>query len=393
MFRPLKTWQLVVDVGGALVFIVLFGGLFASGGADSPLQEFFVALGMAAALAVRRKSPALSLAVAWVTAIAQMALGMTPTAANLAVFGVLYVTAAYGSRLVFWLGFASSFVGAAAIALYLVVVIPAFAGSTIAVGNLPIVLLVMLAAGFALLLSWTAGALVRTAARAAQNRIARDRAQGEAAAEQERVRIARDMHDVVAHSLAVVIAQADGARYAAAADPSVATAALSTISTTARAALADVRMLLTQLRHSQGDGPQPGITDLDDLFAQVRAAGVDLRIEVAPLPPDDVPASVQLAVFRILQEALTNALRHGGAGPVRVHLAWHGDRCDLAVRNPLPPRSAARAGLDIDAVERGPGHGIIGMRERAQLVGGSLRVGPDDDQFVVTATLPIGERS
>ena len=121
----------------------------------------------------------------------------------------------------------------------------------------------LIAAAFALLLAWTIGALVRAALRASANREAQERAEAEAVVEQERVRIARDMHDVVAHSLAVVIAQADGARYAAAADPAVATAALGTISTTARAALADVRLLLAQLRHSEGDGPQPTLADLE----------------------------------------------------------------------------------------------------------------------------------
>ena len=155
----------------------------------------------------------------------------------------------------------------------------------------------LVAAGFALLLSWTVGALVRTAVRAQENREAQRRAEADAAAEQERVRIARDMHDVVAHSLAVVIAQADGARYAAGADPaaagsSAAIEALGTISTTARAALADVRLLLTQLRHPQPEGPQPRLADLEELYAQVRAAGVELRVDVDPAPSREPPAAV-----------------------------------------------------------------------------------------------------
>jgi signal transduction histidine kinase len=204
------------------------------------------------------------------------------------------------------------------------------------------------------------------------------RAESEAASEQERVRIARDMHDVVAHSLAVVIAQADGARYAAATDPRAATGALETISTTARAALADVRLLLTQLRHSQGEGPQPTLADLDALYAQVRAAGVDLRVTVDPMPRADPPAAIQLAVYRILQEALTNALRHGGS-PVEVTSSWYPDRVELHVRNPLGA-----------GTEPGSGHGIIGMRERAQLAGGTLSAEVDDSAFAVRATLPIG---
>ncbi len=194
------------------------------------------------------------------------------------------------------------------------------------------------------------------------------------------MRIARDMHDVVAHSLAVVIAQADGARYAASADPAAATAALGTISTTARAALADVRLLLTQLRHAESEGPQPTIADLEELYAQVRAAGVELRVDIDPAPALPPPAAVQLAVYRILQEALTNALRHGDGGPVTVALAWHADRVELEVRNRLRPGDRPAES----------GHGLIGMGERASLVGGRLNAADRDGEFVVSATLPIG---
>jgi signal transduction histidine kinase len=103
---------------------------------------------------------------------------------------------------------------------------------------------------------------------------------------------------------------------------------------------------------------------------------------------------VQLAVFRILQEALTNALRHGGDGPVRVRLAWFPDHCELAVRSllPAPGKAPTAAPRELDAADppRTPGHGIIGMRERAQLVGGYLHAAPDGPDFVVAATLPIG---
>ena len=220
-------------------------------------------------------------------------------------------------------------------------------------------------------------------------------AEAEAVADQERVRIARDMHDVVAHSLAVVVAQADGARYAAASDPSVATEALGTISTTARGALSDVRMLLTQLRHSESDGPQPTLADLEQLYAQLRTTGVDLRVDVAPTSQTTPPASMQLGVYRILQEALTNALQHGGAGPVDVRLAWHAERVDLEVRNALRrgTKAQARPMRTHGTSEGTRGHGIIGMRERAQLIGGRLDAFTQDDAFVVRASLPIRSAS
>lgn len=381
MLRPLRRYQLVVDLLLAGVFALLAFPLelrYDPSLSFNGLGTVLVVVAMSGALAVRRLAPGLSLGIAWAGAIVQMAFGRSPSYVDLAIFGVLYVTAAYGSRRVFWAGFASVIVGAAVITLY--VFLPVFGGGGFSLSSITTAVAVLIAALFGLGLAWTIGALVRTGVRARETRRAQERAEATAATEAERTRIARDMHDVVAHSLAVVIAQADGARYAATADPNAATEALGTISATARAALSDVRLLLTQLRHSQADGPQPTLADLEQLYAHVRGAGVDLRVDVDPAPRAEPPASVQLAVYRILQEALTNALRHGGDGPVDVALAWHPERVELQVRNPVAPR----------ADEPSRGHGLIGMRERAQLVGGSLDAGVDGTAFVVRATLPIG---
>lgn len=381
----MKPYQIVVDVTLALLFGLIAVPLEIQYGQATAtyenlvLSSVLVAVIMSAALAVRRWSPGLSLAVAWAGALVQMGFDRAPGPVDLAIFAVLYATAAYGSRVIFWAGFASSFVGATVITFY--VMFGRHSGSAgITWTTIPIVVAMLVASGFALLLAWTVGALVRTALRAAENRRAQAEAEAGAAVEQERTRIARDMHDVVAHSLAVVIAQADGARYAAASDPAVATTALATISTTARAALADVRLLLTQLRHSQLEGPQPTLADLEELYAQVRAAGVTLRVDVDPAPRTEPPAAVQIAVYRILQEALTNALRHGDSSPVDVQLSWLADRVDFAVRNRVAS-AAAPAGVG--------GHGLIGMRERAQLVGGHVDVDANDGEFVVRGTIPL----
>jgi len=396
VFRPLLRFQLVVDLvvaGAFLVVAVLFSLVPVGGGLwDSvvfgPQAALVLTLALTAvfagALALRRVSPTLALTVAWVAALAQMACGLPPLPGNVAIFGVLYATAAYGTRRVFWTGFASSLVGAAFITLYLLAP-PLILVEVIRIGEFTAyalaAVMLFLAASFGLLLAWTTGALVRTGIRARANREAQERAEAETAAEQERTRIARDMHDVVAHSLAVVIAQADGARYATAVDPDAAAPALETISSTARAALSDVRMLLTQLRHSQADGPQPSLADLEQLYADVRGAGIDLRVDLDPAPLGEPPAAVQLAVYRILQEALTNALRHGAGGPVDVALAWHPDRVELSVHNAVAA-----------AVSDGPrGHGLIGMRERAQLVGGTLDAAGADGVFAVRGVLPIRE--
>jgi len=373
VFRSLKPYQLGVDIGAAAVFALVFGAMELRG---PGVFAVTVVVLLAVALGLRRLSPGLSLAVAWLAAFVQMGAGLQPFPSDIAILAVLYATAAYGSRLVFWLGFASTFLGAAAISIYLAVT-QALAGG--GWDQLSLIVTIYVAAAFGLALAWVTGALVRTAVRARETRRAKEQAELSAATEHERGRIARDMHDVVAHSLAVVIAQADGARYAAASEPAVATQALETIGATARSALADVRLLLTQLRHSEGAGPQPTLADLEGLYADVRAAGLDLAVDIDPAPASEPGAGVQLAVFRILQEALTNALRHGDGTRVDVALAWHPDRVELEVRNAIG--SAPRAD---------GGHGVVGMRERAQLAGGTLAAGPDGEQYVVRARLPIG---
>lgn len=396
MFRPLRRYQLITDLSVAVAFaaiMLLFTwvgvvGTGIPGDRLSAIVAMLLILPFGAAVALRRLSPPVALALAWVGAILQMLAQLPPLPVDIAIFAVLYTCAAYGTNRVFWLGFASSIAGALAITVYLL--IPTAVYSVTAAGDELMYFLVtgtmlFLASVFGLLLAWTVGALVRVGLRARGNAEAQRRAEARATAEFERNRIARDMHDVVAHSLAVVIAQADGARYAAAADPAAAAESLQTISSTARSALSDVRMLLTQLRHSEGEGPQPTVAELEVLYAQVRAAGLDLRVDVDPTPPGEPPAAVQIAVYRILQEALTNAMRHGAGGSVDVSLSWLPDRVEVRVRNPLPPSTAEAPG----AVRSG-GHGLIGMRERAQLIGGTIEVGPAGGAFVVAATLPIG---
>jgi signal transduction histidine kinase len=239
VFRTLTRTQLTVDIVVAGVFAMFAVLATLVPGTPSvrraaPRVALAVALVLtvvfSAAAAIRRLAPELALAVCWVAAIMQMASGLPPLPANVVIFGVLYTTAAYGARRTFWLGLASSLVGAVAIAVYIVVVpLLLGAGTPNGIGTYVFASVATFAsAAFALLLSWTTGALVRTGC--ARARIAARRSSPRpAVAEAERTRIARDMHDVVAHSLAVVIAQAD-ARYAAASDPAVAAATLGTIS-------------------------------------------------------------------------------------------------------------------------------------------------------------------
>lgn len=395
VFRPLSRSALAFDIVGAVVLLLLLTpasvAFYAPGSMSYLVSEpvamaglLVVAVLQCGGVAIGRLAPGVALTAAWLGAIAQMALGLSPLPVNIAILGVLFATGAWGSARVLWAGLGSVVVGGAVAAAYLVLINGV--QRTTPLGTVAAAALLGVVSILTLGSAWLGGFVWRQILRSRRIRAAQQQAELIAAEEQERVRIARDMHDVVAHSLAVVIAQADGARYAAAANPDAAAVALGTIAQTARGALSDVRMLLTQLRHRQGDGPQPGLADLETLFAQVRQAGVEPQVTVDPMPPGEPPQAIQLAVYRILQEALTNALRHGGA-PVAVRLGWYPDAVSIEVRNALA--ASARTGAGAPAAAGG-GHGIVGMRERAQLVGGLLRAEREGEEFVVRARLPIG---
>jgi signal transduction histidine kinase len=209
------------------------------------------------------------------------------------------------------------------------------------------------------------------------------------AATSERARIARELHDVVAHSLSVVIAQADGGRYAAAADPAAATGALEAIAATGRQALTDMRALLGVLREGGGEeyAPQPDVAAIPALVEDVRASGLDVDLIVEG-QPQAMPAGPQLAAYRIVQESLTNVLKHAGpAGRAWVRLHWRADALELSVLD--DGRGAGAAVAESNGHPDGKGQGLRGMRERAVLHGGHLEAGPrPGGGFGVHASLP-----
>lgn len=356
--------------------------------------DLLVLVLFAGALAVRRLTPAWSLAIAWAAALLQMGMLRDLQLYDAAVLGVLYSTAAHGGRLVKWLGLASAGAGALLATGYLAIAKPVF-DQAAPVGDS--VWSTLFTAGFllvasiaVLVLAWTAGLLVRSVrdgreVRRREEVANRERALVEYryAVEQERNRIARDMHDVVAHSLAVVIAQADGARFAARTTPDAAVDALDTISGVARGALGDVRLLLAELRHHESDAPQPVLDDLGGLVDRVRSAGLDVRFSESG-ERLQLGTGHQIAVYRIAQESLTNALRHGDtSAPVDLRLQWDDAGVDLEVVNAL------RA--DVTATDSAPAfrHGIPGMRERAHLAGGTLSAEAGDDRmFRLLARIP-----
>ncbi|MEH0421660.1 sensor histidine kinase [Streptomyces sp. B21-083] len=193
----------------------------------------------------------------------------------------------------------------------------------------------------------------------------------------ERNRIARELHDSIGHALTVAVVQAGAAR--AAGDPAFTDRALDAIEETGRAALEDLERVLGVLRESGGPASsRPALTETDRLLESARLSGAKVDIEVTG-PLDGVPGPVSREGYRILQESLTNVLRHAGAVPVRVRIGVANDTLALEVRNPL---TAAIPGP-------GRGSGLRGIRERASLLGGRARTGPDEGDWQVHVELPL----
>jgi signal transduction histidine kinase len=242
--------------------------------------------------------------------------------------------------------------------------------------------------GFGLLLTffvWYVGRRLRIRGERAAQLEREQAAEARRAVAEERTRIARELHDVVAHRVSLMTVQAGAAKTVAADDPEAASQAMHAVEKAGRQALDELRHLLGVLRpEADGEalGPQPGLADVPRLVDQLRAAGLDvsLTMEGAQI---DLPARVDVSAYRIVQEALTNALKHAGPSArteVRLHTSDHG--VDIEVLD---------NGRGV-TILTGSGHGIIGMRERALLLGGRLDVGPrPGGGFHVLAHLPLGQ--
>jgi signal transduction histidine kinase len=208
------------------------------------------------------------------------------------------------------------------------------------------------------------------------------------ATQQERARIARELHDVIAHSVSVMVVQAGAAEQQMTRDPAKALTAIQAVQTTGRDAVAEMGRLLGILRTGLQDvglAPQPGIGDVRALVADARAAGLDVDLQVdgvqRPIPPG--PA---LTIYRIVQEALTNVRKHSGRARAAVRLTYTDVGLDARITN----------GAEVSAgFVAGSGHGLIGMRERVAIYGGSLSAGPEgtDGAFTVEAHIPVDSSS
>lgn len=355
--------------------------------ADAEDQLFVVLASLP--LLIRRRAPRLAMLLVVGVALVQLGLGVPIGFHDAAVLVVLYTAVGSTNRRF----------GLTCLTLGLVVVLAGaltgwwgYIDRQLAAPSVGVRALTTLGAAGLVVACWALGERLRSARlgsialaqRAVQLEREREQ-QALIAAVAERARIAREMHDVVAHGLSVMIVQADGAAYVVDSSPATARQALEQIAATGRESLAEMRNLLGLLR--VGDAattstPQPDLDDLTQLLSTARQAGSVVSLQVDRLGP--VPTMISLTAYRIVQEGLTNARKHGGS-PVSVALRSDGDGLLVAVRD---AGSAAGAG----ALTQQAGHGLTGIRERVAAVGGRVSAGPDPDGgFTLHAWLPLQE--
>ena len=340
-------------------------------------------------VALRRRMPEKMLLVAAAMGLAQLVLDQQAIIADFAMLVIIYTVAADGAAWASRVGLVAGLVAGTLAQMRWP------EERTSVLGNIAIA--VFKTVPFAL--AWVLGDSLRTRRaylaqleeRAARLEKERE-AQSKVAVAAERARIARELHDVVAHNVSVMVVQADGAAYVLDTAPDQAKKALETISGTGRQALAEMRRLLGVLRtgeHKEAGEyvPQPDVEQIDELVEQCRSAGlpVDFKVEGTPRP---LPSGVELTAYRIVQEALTNTRKHGGPNAgASVRLVYFDDGLGLLVEDDgkgAPHELYEEGGAD------GQGHGLIGMRERVGMVGGTLDAGPrPGGGFRISVLLPL----
>jgi len=361
-----------------------------------PLAATVVLTAMGLVLYPRRRFPGAVIAVmaALVAGLAFMKTSLE--GAFIAVLIASYSAAVYGSRRL-----TRILLVAAVAAILGIGILDAFGADTWLRARYPIPT-ILAAAG-----AWLVGLVVRKQLDARAEHIAAlaERAELMAAKQEEserratlaeRLRIARELHDIVAHHLSVVVIQAQGAQRIADKDPARATAAMADVERTGRTALEEMRRLLGLLRTGEAAAAMPdgayvpplGLADVDDLAERLRRAGLDITVVRRGEAPE-VPEDVGLTVYRIVQEALTNVLKHAGPAAVTVELALtHEQGADQLGVTVTDDGHGASAALEAPP---GAGRGTAGMRERVAVLGGRLSVGPQPGGgFRVHATIPLG---
>lgn len=375
---------------------------------DATISTLVVALGFAVAGGCFRRAPGIGLMLVWLAGAYQLATATPVLLVQLAVVLVAFGTARYGRLATVWASALSVPLGAVAALLVVRLAgwslvdtvfgqagIRIFEASTDEPVSSDAESAVVVVGALLLAVPWLVGLVLRLRARVQVTRRERERAEAERQrAEAERqlaveertaaqevarlrddqARLARDVHDVVGHSLAVILAQAESAQFRDAADTEALKATMANIASSARASLQDVRQVLA----ANGEAPtqlRPG--ELDRVISVVAASGHEVASTESgrprPLPPE-----LDVVAVRVLQEMLTNAIKHGRRDrPVEVHRDWS-DELRLEVRNASDPGPADAAGLGVD-----------GMRRRLEAVGGRLEVAREGDRFTATAWIPL----
>jgi signal transduction histidine kinase len=376
--RPRGRRSLAFDVVLALVATAaeLAQVVGATGTPRAPALVLAVVAG--GALAVRRGAPLVVLATTVAATVAIVTLGEDP--AGLSVLIALYTTAEMCERRV----------SLAALAPTVAIAAVVSAATADTEGRQTSAWFGAIIVSVLLVGIWGLGAYAQTRRRyrhELEERAAyaeREREQlARIAVHEERASIARELHDIVAHSVSVMLVGVRGARDVLRMSPDAADDTLARVERSGEQSLAELRRILTLLREPKQiaeSHPQPSLADLDDLVASYRAAGLPVRLEVTgePLP---LPGGIELSVYRIVQEALTNVLKHTDPVTVTVTLTFRDSRLELEVVDDGTPRTLGEATI---------GQGIIGMRERVALVGGELESGRrEGGGFRVAATLPL----
>ncbi|MFB7517541.1 sensor histidine kinase [Streptomyces sp. NPDC056144] len=364
--RHPRVWDTALTSGWTLAALVDASGGWRTTAEDPSLPVWLIvtlSLALALPLYERRRHPLAALTVMTVAATVSVVSGASLQAAYLQAIPLFHIALTRPSRTLLW-------------SLPLLLAPLLTTASSRSLHLLPTLLAYALVA--------LLGIVVRSRRDHAATRIEQETRLAAAA---ERTRIAREMHDIIGHNLSVITGLADGGRYAAKKNPDRAAQALDAIATTSRQALADLRRLLDVLKEDEEEAartPQPTLDDLDPLLAGVREAGLPVTLRTTGTPPAHLSAGAHLTVYRVVQEALTNTLKHAGpTTDATVHLTYAPKELTAAITNTpgtAPPPSPPHT----------PGRGITGMRDRAALYDGTLDSGPlPDGGWQVRLRLPL----
>ena len=407
MTRGPRGWAPDVGLGMAVVAVGVVEMTPGLPRDRATISVLAVIVGTAVAVALTRRAPGVALTVVWAVYVVQL-LGATPTMlAQVVIAHVAFGTARWGSTATVWLSGLSMPV-AGLVAYILLVVdrslylrVPTYGhplelafGVTGSWGAVVVLFAVVLLAG-----PWLVGLVARYDARAKQSRVSQVAAEQDAATahreaaqaqeiarlREEQARLARDVHDVVGHSLAVILAQAESAQFLPDA-PERLKKTMETIASSARSSLQDVRHVLTS---TQETAPHPG--GMDELVGNIRSSGYDVDV-VEVGAPRPLPPEVDTVAYRVLQEMLTNAIRHGRRDqPISVEKHWH-DELRLQVQNAVVATNDETQPINAVGTAHG-GHGLDGMHRRLTSIGGRLHVQQDagdaSPTFIATAWIPL----